>query len=138
MKHYRDEQGRIFGVEPDGSQDHLIKDDWVACAAPVAPAADPADVAKALHAAELRSLVHDFGDGRVIQVRPPETGSMDESNIRNAIERLTRTAEADEMWYMADNNFHRVTAAELQEALNSGQDQAKQAWDDLRAAIQGG
>lgn len=86
----------------------------------------------------LANMVHDFGDGRVIQVRPPETGKADESNIRNAIERMGRTGVPVESWYMADNTFHDITAAELQTALESGQDQTATAWTALREALTNG
>jgi len=80
----------------------------------------------------LAALVYDFGDGRVMQVRPK-----DESNIRNAIERMTRLSISSREWHMADNTRHQVTAAELQTALESGQDQAATIWDDFFTALDG-
>ena len=71
----------------------------------------------------LSEMVHDFGDGRVIQVRP-----IDEANLRNAIERVSRLSNEPIDWLMADNTKHPVYLAELQEALNSGQDQASAVW----------
>jgi hypothetical protein len=85
----------------------------------------------------LATLVYTFKDGRTIQVRPPSTGKPDEPNIRNAIEQLGRTGEPSIMWYMEDNTFQPVTATELQEALESGQDQTVAAWDAFRKAVGG-
>lgn len=79
-----------------------------------------------LHSA-LAGMVHDFGDGRVIQVRP-----VDESNLKNEIERMSRNADEPQSWRMADNTWHLVTAAELQTALESGQDQGRVIWDQYR------
>lgn len=82
----------------------------------------------------LRNMVHDFGDGRVIQVRPPQFGP-DESNMRNAIERMERLSIDTQTWYMADNVPHQVRVADLQEALQYGQDQAAVIWDEFFNAI---
>jgi hypothetical protein len=79
----------------------------------------------------LLSLAHDFGDGRVIQVRP-----IDEGNIRNKIELMTRKADELRGWRMVDNTWHDVTVAELQAALESGQDQGDLVWDQFRSDTQ--
>lgn len=75
----------------------------------------------------LRNLTHDFGDGRVIQVRPADFAN-DELNIRNAIERMTRLGLTQQPWLMADNTAHMVTIPELEEATASGQDQGAAIW----------
>lgn len=90
------------------------------------PPPDPREVRDAA----LRALSHDFGDGRVIQVRPPKYAD-DESNIRNAMERMARQGQPSLSWMMEDNTIHSVTASELQDALNSAQDQGAQVWADF-------
>ena len=72
---------------------------------------------------QLSALTYDFGDGRVIQVRPK-----DESNIRNAIEIMTAQSIPSLRWVMADNVKHDVTLGELQDALLAGQLAALEVW----------
>jgi hypothetical protein len=84
----------------------------------------------------LKSLVHDFGDGRIIQCRPPKF-AQDESNMRNAIERMSRLSIPTQEWYMNDNTKAEVTAADLQTAIDSGQDQAAVIWADFFTSIGG-
>ena len=82
----------------------------------------------------LRNLTHDFGDGRVIQVRPADFAN-DELNIRNAIERMNRIGLTQQLWVMVDNTSHMVTVAELETAINSGQDQGAVIWQVYIEAI---
>jgi hypothetical protein len=84
----------------------------------------------------LKSLVHDFGDGRIIQCRPAKF-AQDESNMRNAIERMSRLSITTQDWYMANNTKAEVTAADLQTAIDSGQDQAAVIWADFFTSIGG-
>lgn len=72
----------------------------------------------------LSQLVHDFGDGRVIQTRPK-----DEGNIKGAIELLEATGQPSRNWFMNDNTVAQVTKAELETALSSGQLAAASIWD---------
>ncbi len=137
MRYFKDLDGKVFAIESDGSQDHIIKSSWVICDKP-SQELTPEDAAKTAFNERLLGMTHDFGDGRVIQVRPPETGKSDESNIRNAIDRMSRLNLAAEDWFMADNIFYPITAAELQAALESGQDQTAGAWAVLRDALRGG
>ena len=72
----------------------------------------------------LNALVHDFGDGRIMQTRPK-----DESNIRNAIEIMTANSIPSIGWSMVDDVKQTVTVADLQEALAAGQMGALAIWD---------
>ena len=75
----------------------------------------------------LRNITHDFGDGRVIQVRPADYAN-DELNIRNAIERMQRLNITEQPWRMADNTTHLVSVHDLKAAIISGQDQGAAIW----------
>lgn len=83
----------------------------------------------------LAALVHDFGDGRVIQCRPHPFS--DESNMRNAIEQMGRLNQTERLWFGADNTAVTVTAADLQTAIESGQDQSAVVWTDFFTSISG-
>lgn len=93
--------------------------------------------AVAVRDGKLMTLVHDFGDGRVIQCRDPAF-SEDESRMRNAIELMERHGITQRIWYMADNAPGMVTVADLRAAIHSGQDQADAAWAEFFVAIGGG
>lgn len=75
----------------------------------------------------LQAIVHDFGDGRVVQVRP-----QDVSNLQMAIQLGT-----NQEWVMADNTVATLTPTEMQTALDSGVMQGKQIWqtyiDNIKA-----
>jgi len=73
----------------------------------------------------LNDLVHDFGDGRIMQTRPK-----DESNIRNAIEIMTANSIPSIGWSMINDLKQDVTIADLQEALASGQLNALTIWNN--------
>lgn len=90
--------------------------------------------AKGIRDEALRTLTHDFGDGRVIQVRPADFAN-DELNIRNAIERMQRLGLTQQPWVMVDNTSHMVTVAELETAIASGQDQGAAIWQTYIEAI---
>jgi len=81
--------------------------------------------AKEVRDAALEALEYDFGDGRVMQVRP-----RDEQNVRNAIEIMTANGIPVIGWVMKDNAKHTVTATELQTALTAGQLAAMAIWDN--------
>jgi len=82
----------------------------------------------------LRLLVHDFGDGRVIQCRPtPFFG--DESNMRNAIEIMNRKAQSSRSWFDVNNTKVTVTIADLQAVIISGQDQADTIWTNYHDGL---
>lgn len=132
MKYFKNVNGAVRGVEDDGSQDSLVESGYTEIlgselelllnpVATVPTAQQKRDLA-------LLSLVHDFGDGRVIQVRP-----IDEGNLRNEIDRMSRKADEPQSWRMVDNTWHEVTVAELQTALESGQDQGRVVWDQFEA-----
>ena len=80
----------------------------------------------------LDSMVHDFGDGRVIQVRP-----QDAENIDTAISLMTRHSLPTHPWFMQDNKFYHVTVAELQTARESGEDQAAAIWTSFSSMLGG-
>jgi hypothetical protein len=68
--------------------------------------------AKLWRATELDSLVHEFSDGRKIQIRLQDTQS-----IKDAIELLETTAEdTRDDWIMEDNTLGTLTLAEFKEA----------------------
>lgn len=134
MKHYVDEEGRVFAYEADGSQDHLIEGKKAISEAEAMAAVHVDPPPAEVRDAALRSLLYDFGDGRVIQVRP-QPFSADEANIRNAIERMGRLGIESQDWYMADNKPYPVTAAELQAALEGAQDLAAQIWADFFVSV---
>lgn len=90
----------------------------------IVPYVEPAKPARQARDEALAALVHDFGDGRVMQTRPK-----DEANIRNAIELMGANSIPTMGWVMADDVKHPVTAAELQEALTAGQLAAMAVWD---------
>ena len=73
----------------------------------------------------LGNMTHDFGDGRVMQVRPS-----DEANIIRAIEIISSEGLESVDWVMADNTKHAVTADELREALRSGRLQGLAIWNE--------
>ena len=79
---------------------------------------------KLIRNAALNALVHDFGDGRIMQTRPK-----DESNIRNAIEIMTANSIPSIGWSMVDDVKQNVTVTDLQEALQAGQLAALAVWD---------
>lgn len=79
---------------------------------------------KAERDAALDNLVHDFEDGRVIQVRP-----QDASNLQLGI------ATGQNEWVMVDDMPHPVTTAELQTGFDSGIAQGTVIWNDYMAAL---
>ena len=87
--------------------------------------------------AAMLEQAYDLGGGRVIQVRPQLTGNPDDSNIRGAIERLERLGLESMLWVMQNNEEHPVTVAELQAALEYGQDQYAANWAAYRLALAG-
>lgn len=66
----------------------------------------------------LKSILHDFGDGRIVQVRPEDV-----ANFQIAI-----TLGLTQEWVMSDNTISSLTPADLQLALDSGISQGKQIW----------
>ena len=73
---------------------------------------------------DLSNIVHDFGDGRVMQCRP-----QDEQNLRLAIERMEANAVTTKQWVMVDNKKYAVTLTELKTARDSGITQGDAIWD---------
>ena len=65
--------------------------------------------------AALQDMVHDFGDGRIVQVRP-----QDKANFEIGI-----AGGVDEEWIAADNSIVILTVAEMEEAMQSGITQGK-------------
>ena len=84
------------------------------------------NIAKGVRDEALEALVHDFGDGRIIQVRPK-----DEGNIRNAIEIMAANALPSINWLMLDDAKYPITVAELQTALAIGQTKGLAVWDSM-------
>lgn len=72
----------------------------------------------------LSNLVHDFGDGRIIQVRP-----LDAANLQFGI------ATGQSEWVMANDMPEQITTAELQTAFDSGISRGVAIWNDYMTAI---
>ena len=92
-----------------------------------ATAPDP----KVTRDAALMAMAHSFGDGRVMQVRPTDQG-----NIIGEIDRMSRNADEPQSWRMVNNEWHYVTVADLQAALESGQDQGRVIWNQYKIDTQ--
>lgn len=60
--------------------------------------------------ADLQAIIHDFGDGRIVQVRPQDIGM-----FQLAIDKGT-----DTRWIMKDNTVAVLTVEELQDSLDIG------------------
>lgn len=139
MRHFKTPQNTIRAIDTD--QEALILPEWVELTeeqlATELEALKPVLTPEQLRDQALASLTHDFGDGRVIQIRPFPF-SADESNIRNAIERMGRKSSALQPWRMADNSLAMMTKAELQQALESGQDQTAEIWEAFFSAVAAG
>lgn len=73
---------------------------------------------KAERGSRLNAITHDFGDGRVVQVRPSDVGNF----------QLAINEGVEQDWVMKDNTVAALTVAEMQEALQSGIAQGKQVW----------
>lgn len=73
---------------------------------------------------QLEALVHDFGDGRIIQVRPK-----DEPNFERAYKLFAMTDIATIDWVMVDNVKHPITEAELRTAHDVGVLAGAAIWD---------
>ena len=73
----------------------------------------------------LMDMTHTFADGSVIQVRPTDL-----TNFNIAI-----SVGLDRDWIMADNSVRLTTAAEMQEALNSGIGQGQAIWNNYAQAL---
>lgn len=73
----------------------------------------------------LQDMVHDFGDGRIVQVR-----ISDLVNFEVAI-----NAGVDRQWIMADNTIDAVTVDEMIAAVNSGKSQATAIYDNHITAL---
>ena len=95
------------------------------------PVLNPAQVRDAAFTA----LTHDLGGGRIIQCRPHPFS--DESNMRNAIDQMSRLGQSNRPWYMANNTTALVTPADLQAALEAGQDGSSLIWAEFFTAIDG-
>ena len=142
MPHYKDLENKVHWLEdgkyvtllPIGAIEITQEEADIINNPPPTSEEQAAELTR-LHYDALGSLVHDFGDGRIIQVRPQEAEALDEPNIRNAIEQMTRNLVASREWKMADDTIGILSLADLQEALNSGQDQATALWDAHIAAL---
>lgn len=73
----------------------------------------------------LNAMTHDFGDGRIMQVRPS-----DEANIIRAIEIIESEGIESIGWVMVDNTKHDITVSELKDALRSGRLQGLAIWNE--------
>ena len=73
----------------------------------------------------LQDIVHDFLDGRVVQVRPQDLANF-QLAIANGVSRE---------WVMADNSVAVLTVAEMQTAMQSGIAQGEVIWDAYIAKL---
>lgn len=87
---------------------------WLADNEPILYAA-PVPSPRQVRDEALAALVHDFGDGRVIQTRPK-----DEPNFERAYRIFALTQAPTIDWVMANNVKHPVTEAGLREAHDAG------------------
>ena len=71
----------------------------------------------------LDNLTFTTPTGQCIQCR-----LRDEQFMRNAIERMQRLGLTEQTWRLSDNTMGVVTIADLQSALDSGQDQGADVW----------
>lgn len=81
----------------------------------IGPYVAPTPSARQVRDEALEAMVHDFGDGRVIQVRPK-----DEPNFERAYRIFTLTSAPTIDWVMQDDVKHPVTEAELRAAQDAG------------------
>lgn len=73
----------------------------------------------------LANMLHDFGDGRIVQVRKDDLTEF-QTEIANG---ETRN------WIAADNTIVSLTVSEMTEALNSGISQGRAIYDEYMAAL---
>ncbi len=131
MKYFKNEDGETFGLEVNGSQDFLIKPDWVECDKPSYPL-DPVLVAKRDRDNALQSLLFTTSGGDVIQCR-----EADEQAIRNAVEKLDRDGLSTRTWFSVTDTPVQVSRDDLAAAVIAGQDQGAAIWDEFFAAVGG-
>ena len=74
---------------------------------------------------DLQAITHDFGDGRIVQVRPQDVG-----NFQLAISKNSTTE-----WIMEDNTVAELTVEELQTAFASGVAQGEKIYMDYMQAL---
>ncbi len=144
MKYAKIKNGIVIQTQPSDQNGFVEVGDEITCGmlydgsvflAPLI-AVDKALSAKRALRESLSSLAHDFGDGRVIQVRHPDYAA-DAFNIDTAIDTMERGGEESRLWIMQDNQMHMVTLDELKVAKISGQDQGDAIWDEFFAAVGG-
>lgn len=80
---------------------------------------------KSKREADLQSITHDFGDGRIVQVRPQDVG-----NFQLAISKNSTTE-----WIMEDNTIAELTVEELQTAFASGVAQGEKIYMDYMQTL---
>jgi hypothetical protein len=117
MKYFKDSKGNIY-VDPKESKYtdlvEMTKDEFDAEV--VIRNTPPPPTARQVRDSGLDLLVHDFGDGRVMQVR-----LKDEQFIKGAIELMEMTGVTSmDGWVMEDNQKYTVTVEELKTARLTG------------------
>lgn len=125
----------VYYFEPVGAENWLIDYDDIAVAGMVysdGVLSEPAESIefkisnlKKVRDSSLSAIVHDFGDGRVVQVRPRDISTF----------QLAISVGVGEDWVMADNSVEFLTVAELQTAMNSGIAQGKDIWKTYTDAL---
>lgn len=128
MKFFKNASGDLF-VDPildnHGELTEVTKAEFDTLVTEEKPLTEPERLAALKSNLEktLSMLTHDFGDGRIIQVRPE-----DEPNFVRAYRLLAITETTEIKWKMADNLFYIVTGDELREAQDSGIMQGAGLW----------
>lgn len=145
---YDSESGELLGyyeedIEEDSTYLSLTFDEWQAALAVnanivvdgvlvyIEPIAAPLTVEeqrlklKDQRDIYLNAITHDFGDGRIVQVRPEDVG-----NFQLAISMNVSTD-----WVMENNTVEMLTINELQAALTSGVTQGTQIYQDYMQSL---
>lgn len=134
MRWYKNPTGQRFGIESDGSQDHLIQDDWVDCeAAPTSIEPPPEEVAK-LHRDQVLAAPIEF-DGVLFQY---DKSAKDE--ILQTISEAGLLGVADDKtapWRLLDNSFRDTSLADLRQIVALGAARKEAVWMQFRAWSEG-
>jgi len=126
--------GKMSVPDDAGNRHYVMVQEWIAQGNIPEPESVVLPSPTEIRDTALKGMVHDYEDGRVIQVRPPKFAE-DESNIRNAIEMMVRLGVELTDWYMADNLPYPVTVEDLRKALDSAQDQGAAIWADFLSDV---
>lgn len=132
MKQYQELKNGYLSTPTSSFGNHVSNKDYrkllkevAANEAVILPYVKPAPDPKEVRNAALNSLTYDFGDGRVIQVRPK-----DGPFVSEAIEVMTNESIPSIDWVMLDNKKYPVSIADLTEARKQGRLLNLAVWND--------